>query len=52
MSMADMTGKQFHVQLGMIVIMSVPQIERVMALDYQWELLEKATKYYKFQSSF
>jgi hypothetical protein len=52
MSTADMTRKQFHVQLSMIVIISVPQIERVMALDYQWELLEKATSITNIQSSF
>jgi hypothetical protein len=32
--------------------MAVPQIERVMAPDYQWELLEKAIKITNIQSSF
>jgi hypothetical protein len=52
MSMDKTRKQEFHVILSTIVIMSVPQIEGVMAPDYQWELLEKASSISNTQSSF
>jgi hypothetical protein len=40
--------QQFHVNLGTIVIMSVPQIEGVMAPDNQEGAVRKGNMYFKY----